>query len=456
MLDLELEQSVATVTSLADHFADLKLRVAHLKQVFCAIERGYFTPSEDDQVRQLLVSYSSSRNALIELVLAVYEQQRANAQSSPAAMAIAFAGALVLIDAAMFLRENFHDHYVVRTKLNEPDPVFGVPAGTYDQVQKSLTSPRHVWHLYYAVRYIRERWPQLQQIARDDARFEPIIGLIERYQYRLNVRRREYLWTRTRVRSRQFRTEVEINYVGRALYGLQKCVSRLLSERYTRSGHCPALPPAIALQLQSHMLAGDILVTRKEHALTNYFLPGYWPHVALYLGTLTQLEELGIHDHERVRPQWAQLVACDAERPGRVLEALKDGVRLRSVITPLSSDAVAIVRPRLDEQAIRGALCRGVVHAGKPYDFDFDFTRADRMVCTEVIYRTFDGVGGLTFQLVKRAGRWTISAEDILARALVGDGFDIHAVYAPIICPDDLCLGEQATTAIRHTMGLSS
>ena len=30
---------------------------------------------------------------------------------------------------------------------------------------------------------------------------------------------------------------------------------------------------------------GDVLVVRKEYAATNYFLPGYWPHAALVIGS---------------------------------------------------------------------------------------------------------------------------------------------------------------------------
>jgi len=57
------------------------------------------------------------------------------------------------------------------------------------------------------------------------------------------------------------------------------------------------------------------------------------------------------------------------------------------------------------------ALARGLSHEGKAYDFDFDFTRSDRMVCTEVVYRTYDGVGGMAFELKRRAVR--LGAEEL-------------------------------------------
>ncbi len=72
-----------------------------------------------------------------------------------------------------------------------------------------------------------------------------------------------------------------------------------------------------------------MIICRKEHAITNYFLPGYWKHAALYLGKPAELEGLGIADHENVRPRRARLLSPNTSHPHRVLEAMKDGVLIR-------------------------------------------------------------------------------------------------------------------------------
>jgi hypothetical protein len=89
-------------------------------------------------------------------------------------------------------------------------------------------------------------------------------------------------------------------------------------------------------------------------------------------------------------------------------------------------------------------------HEGKPYDFDFDFTRSNRLVCTEVVYRSYEGVGGITFQLKRRTGRLTLAAEDLLQMALDRDWFEPLAAY----CPQhnqQLLTGDDADQLIRRT-----
>jgi Permuted papain-like amidase enzyme, YaeF/YiiX, C92 family len=449
MVSDRIPAGARTVTQVAIHFRELQQAASGLLASFDASQRGYFTPSEDEETRHLLVSYWQSRNALIELVRGFHDDLDFSPESRPGAFLVAFGGALVLIDAARFLRENFHDRPIVVTKLNEPEPWFGIPEGTYDMVQASLTSPVHVWHLYHAVKYFDENEHELRASARELG-LEPVLEVIDRLQPRIHVGVREYTLARVRVNARRAWNAVNRDLFRRALYGLQKCVSRLVSDIYTVPHHHPEIPGPVADELKSILEPGDVLITRKEHALTNYFLPGYWPHAALYLGGEEQLIRLGISDSVNFKPRWLRLLECDRDEPRRVLEAMKDGVWVRSLKSPFGSDALAVIRPRLDRPRIAEALSRGMFHEGKPYDFDFDFTRSDRLVCTEVVYRSYEGVGGVKFQLTRRAGRLTLAAEDLLQMALDRAHFEPLAVYCPQHS-DRLLRGEAAAGVIRAT-----
>lgn len=449
MLPDQIPAGARTVTNVARHFSELKQDALRLLSTFEASKRGYFTPTEDEETRHILVSYWQSRNALIELVRSFHADASLSPELRPAAFLVAYAGALILVDAARFMREQCHDKTIVRGKLNEPEPHFGIPEGTYELIQSSLTSPVHVWHLYHAVRYYDENAKQLRNMAKDEP-LAPLIEIIDKLQARIQVGVREYAATRIRVNTRRVWNALNRDLLWKAIYGLQKAVSRLVSDVYTVRDHHPHLPETVADGLRELLRPGDVLITRKEHALTNYFLPGYWPHAALYLGQGQQLIQLGIAEHANVKPRWLRLLDCDKREPRRVLEAMKDGVWVRSVTSPFSSDALAVLRPQLQESDVAEALSRGMFHEGKPYDFDFDFTRSDRLVCTEVVYRSYEGVGGVKFQLTRRAGRLTLAAEDLMQMALDRVHFEPLAVYAPRESKR-LLTGGEAEQVIRKT-----
>ncbi len=441
-----------TVLQLAAYFAELKATAREFIDRFDASSRGYFTPSEDEQVRQLLVSYWHARNALLELVLQHRREAIAQADDDPAGFLTTFGAALVLIDAARFLRDNLHTRPVVRAKLNEPEPHFGIPAGCYDRIQKSLTRPVHAWHLYHALQYFDQNQQPLHDAVRGDAELQAVLKLVHSLRDALGVSVSRLAVARVRSRARSLRTRVRRVLFQRALYGLQKAVSSLMAEVSVQPGHEPALPLPVVRDLEQLLLPGDVLITRKEHAVTNYFLPGFWPHAAFFVGDTTSLLSPPLSGQSTIAQHAHDIAQADPDQPRRVIESMKDGVLIRSLANPLRCDAIAALRPLATPAAIDNAIARGFFHVGKGYDFDFDFSRSDRLVCTEVVYRSFDGIEGTRFQLTRRAGRPTLAAEDLLRMGLCLDGFRVLAAFVPG-CGPELQTGASAEQLIRDTVG---
>jgi hypothetical protein len=71
-------------------------------------------------------------------------------------------------------------------------------------------------------------------------------------------------------------------------------------------------------------------------------------------------------------------------------------------------------------------------HLGKPYDFEFDFNNSSRIVCTELVYRSYHNRGTMVFSLIKRLGRFTLTGDDIIAQALDGMGESGEAKVFPL------------------------
>jgi hypothetical protein len=161
-----------------------------------------------------------------------------------------------------------------------------------------------------------------------------------------------------------------------------------------RPPHRGLISPEQVADLRSELRPGDILIERRNWYISNSLLPGFWPHAALYLGTPEQLAELGLAADPRASPHMPDFDGQDAlGRDYAVIEAIGEGVIFTSLEQSVGeADAVAVLRPNLSVAALREALARALSHRGKEYDFDFDFQTTDRLVCTELLFRTYDGI----------------------------------------------------------------
>jgi hypothetical protein len=465
----QLAAAARTVAQLGDYLDDLKRQALAMLNPAVVTARGYITPSTELAIRQLQLSYWKTRNALFELVYDIWRDVERLDRATPQQFLVALAAASLLVDAARFLREKFHRVPVLRRKLDEPDVVYGIPPRMYDEVQKSLTSPYHAWHLWQATRYYDRHHGKLRQLSADHD-LAPMLAIIERHRDRLRPPLRVFVRTRLRVRGRRAVRRIGRDVLARGVYALQEALGRGMANVFVRPGHIPSLPREIRAQVVQLLQPGDVLVVRKEFASTNYFLPGYWPHVALFLGTAADLRAYGLADHEYVTGRLAQLNSATpltavlqpieehlwsgGEPHPCVIEAQKDGVRIRSINSALNSDSVVVIRPRLERQHVAHALAQALMHEGKPYDFDFDFCQSQRLVCTEVVYRAYEGIAGVQFELHRHVGRFALSASDLIRIAVAGRHFEVVAVYSPKHAPE-VVSGPSATMIVKHVEGLA-
>ena len=98
----------------------------------------------------------------------------------------------------------------------------------------------------------------------------------------------------------------------------------------------------------------------------------------------------------------------------------------------------------LPEDTVRQAIERGIVHEGKMYNFDFDFFSSDRLVCTEVVYRSYDGLEGeSSFELNERAGRKTLVCRgSARLRTRMAGPFEPVAIFGVESCETEILYGD--------------
>ncbi len=454
-LDEQIAIGARTVVHLHQHSNELKAQSRARLAKFLQTERDYLTPSEDERVRQLLVSYWHARNALLDTVAQFRrfdaDRKDIDRRTRDRVFLVGFTAAVILVDAGRFLRELCKPNPVVKARLNSPEPAFGIPEDAYNIVQDNMTSPVNAWHLYHANKQFNQRQQQLEECAAGNETLSALLKIAGGMAESVRLSKRRYAKARLRIRAGQLSRAVTEDTFGRASGWVIEMCSRAIGKIGVRPGHRPALPMPIREQLGPLLQPGDVIVTRKQYAATNYFLPGYWPHAILYLGDCETLESLGLHEHENMKPRWERLLQIDNGERRRVLEAMADGVRLRSVLSAFSVDAVTVIRPELSLPQRLEGIGRGLFHESKPYDFDFDFTQSHRLVCTEVVYRSYEGIGGMQFRLTPRVGRMTLAAEDLLRMALAGEGFQLVAMCLP--GESTLTIGNDAAHKLRRSIG---
>ena len=426
------------ITNAARSFASLAPAVSGLDQLTTELEdvkraasRGYFTPDEDDRVRTRFAQYLTARAGLLQTIqelrpLALDSNGLViEGQTRVKAFAVAHASAALLVRAGRFIVDRFATNSIVQRKLNEAEPRLGIPPKQYTAIYKSLTDPVNGWRLLAAARYAREHRDEIESLARDPE-FAVVVQHLVEAEAALQMRKRRFALAHLRYRWHSLRRRRASAYA-KAMFGLFEACGRVIAD-VRNPFHAKRLTPAIRAQLANLLQPGDVLITRHDDAASNLFLPGYWIHAALHIGTARERDALGIAVDDERRARWTD--------PIRVLEAKKDGVRLRALDETLEVDAVAVLRPMLPRHRTVEAIGRALTHEGKLYDFEFDFFRSDRLVCTEVVYRGYHGIDGLEFSLSRRAGRPTLSAEDLIAMSLQNRGFEPIAVYGAVGCED--------------------
>ena len=143
----------------------------------------------------------------------------------------------------------------------------------------------------------------------------------------------------------------------------------------------------------------DVLIQRRNWHMTNSGIPGFWPHAALYTGTLSEMDQYfaGVaplknksistfiqQTHPEIYKQYQQL---DEEGyPYRIIESIRPGVVLTSLEQSGNADYLSVLRPKINKEQKLTALLEAFSHFGKSYDYNFDFTTHDSLVCSELVY----------------------------------------------------------------------
>ena len=182
---------------------------------------------------------------------------------------------------------------------------------------------------------------------------------------------------------------------------------------------------------------GDIMLERRDWYLSNIGLPGFWPHAALYVGTIEerrkyfddpevkawvkkQGEESGDLEtllRRTYSDAYSWTDKSEHGHPYRVLEAVSEGVIFTTLEHSAAADTMAVLRPKRSKKEKAAALYRAFYYVGRPYDFNFDFDTDASLVCTELVCKAYEPNAdstGLKFPVDTMLGRKVVPANLIV------------------------------------------
>jgi hypothetical protein len=416
-----LETDERTLTDLIANLRQLEARAAQLQAEFTSGRRSYYIQADNDAIRQAMLSYLACRTTLLGLV---WKYQNHAAISDERlrwrAFLLSFAAASAISDSSLKLVTRFAPYPPAVRKLNEADVAWGLPAGAYDMVKRNLLQAETRDFMEQSMALYRETDTTFRRLNLfQPAPFAEFHEIIRRHA----ETRAERLALLT-----ESRLSVPFHEAARMTKGMayrgQAFISTWLGStrfRKPREGRLMIQPRELTA-FRAQLKPGDILIERQNWFLSRALMPGYWAHAALYVGTTNDLIRLGLDRDPRVMTQWKRYAVPDREgHEHLILEAVPEGVRMTTLEHCIGvADAAAVLRPRVEEHQVREAVARAFSHLDKAYDFDFDFFSSDKLVCTELVYRCYDG--SVNFPLVDVMGRRTLPPTELVRKFVLERG----------------------------------
>jgi len=329
-----------------------------------------------------------------------------------------FKGVMLSLSSAMLLYDNyllavslFEGDSKLRRILNERDPGYAVTSAALAKVTLNYNSVSNRARVRKAIRYYEKessRHKGMLALDQDSAYLNLLIAQSPSFSM---VKK----WSPMYVVGRKlgFLTGVTTD----TLTGMEREGVSLFSMVFgnavglveSRKGKLYKNKEALA-DVSRTLKAGDILLEKTPFRLTDKLIPGYWGHAAVWVGTETELKELGIWDNPLVVRYREEI------RGGRlVVEALRSGVEMNTLQHFLNIDSIGILRrPDLSREARANTVIQALRQVGKPYDFNFDVESKGRVYCSKLVYLSYSGIEWPT----KRSmGRTTFTPDDVALRA---------------------------------------
>lgn len=204
--------------------------------------------------------------------------------------------------------------------------------------------------------------------------------------------------------------------------GLSKAFGNTAGLVQTRKGKLLKLlqMPNKLAEIKAKLRPLDLLFEKTPNRLTDKFIPGYFGHNAIWVGSHEELAKMEVdYNGSKISLLMHPEVLPHLEKISQgklIVEALRSGVQMNTLEHFLDIDDFLVVRNnQLPESEKPEHLLRAFRQVGKKYDFNFNVETDAELVCSELIYIVFNKEVWPTSRSLKRS---TISPDQVAWKAL--------------------------------------
>lgn len=346
------------------------------------------------------------------------------------ALILSLSVAVTLFDTTLYTYYKFHDNPKMRRLLNEKDSAYRREGNTFEKSIQGIFSLKNSRYLQRAIK-IYDRFYVERKVLYEDPGLQQAHFIIQNSYLYQNFRSRNFggaVHDVGRIISSRIKISAKakvdfLNYIGNSvIYFGSKFFGTIVGSFQKRRGILYKDADFLD-NVDRQWKPMDVLLEKTPFRLTDNFIPGFWGHAAIYIGTREDLEELGIWNHTLV-----QTYAKEISKGRYIVEALRDKVQLNTLEHFSDIDAFALLRLRkpLNKSQTALHILRALSHVGKKYDFSFDVETGDTIVCSELHYRTFIEV---KFNTTPYIGRSTISVDQVAEQGKLDMPFEPVILY---------------------------
>ena len=231
--------------------------------------RGYFTPDEDDRVRQGVLVYRNCRLAAYEIILRYRDY--ASVEPPPCRLRcflVAFGAALVLYAKSLKIIA-FAEHVpMLRAKINEPDIKYDMGAGFFDDVLAGYSRICNYRSILQADAFWRAHRREAHVLDGEAGGDWPwLLDLIRHQRHAVRSRLLHVLWQRLRHDWRAF-CRTTLSPFHQARQGLEGLLANRLADAEVTGPPTHGITSEMLVNLRPRLKPGDVLLVRDDSRIT--------------------------------------------------------------------------------------------------------------------------------------------------------------------------------------------